>query len=112
MKSNDIEKMLTTIILSIITAITGTFSIVTGWLLFKRKHNADAATVEFSNEKQIREIYKPIIDDLRGHIDEENKRCAEKLAEVYKEVDSVKGRLRLIEQNCINGCFANHLKTN
>jgi hypothetical protein len=108
MKSNEIEKMLTTIILSIITAIAGTFSIITGWLLFKRRHNADAGNVELSNEKQIREIYKPIIDDLRQHIDEENKRCAENLEAMYNEVNAVKTRLRLIENNCTANCFMNN----
>jgi len=108
MKSNDIGKMLTTIILSIITAITGTFSIITGWLLFKRRHNADAENIELGNEKQIREIYKPIIDDLRQHIDQENKRCAEHLEEVYKELSAMKTRLRLIENNCTANCFLNN----
>jgi hypothetical protein len=101
-----IKNMITTIILSVVAAIGGTFSIVAGYLLFRRKHSAEAANTELTNEAKVREIYRPIIDDLRAHIEEENERCAKRLSEMSAEVDGVKDRLKAIEVNCTGGCFS------
>jgi hypothetical protein len=102
--------MIESILIGVGSAVAGGLSGWLGFIVYKRKNTAEAAQVELTNEKQVREIYKPIIDDLRQHIDEENKRCAERLAEVYAEVDNVKGRLKLIENNCVGGCFDSKIR--
>jgi hypothetical protein len=102
--------MIEAVLINVGSALAGGLTGWVGFLIYKRKNTAEAAQVELTNEKQVREIYKPIIDDLRHHIDEENKRCAEKLAEVHAEVDMVKGRLKLIENNCVGGCFDSKIR--
>lgn len=102
--------MIESIVITLGSALTGGIASWIGFVIYKRKNTAEASGVELTNEKQVREIYKPIIDDLRQHIDEENKRCAEKLLEVHAELDDVKGRLKLIESNCVGGCFTKTLR--
>jgi hypothetical protein len=102
--------MVTTLLTGFIGAVLGTFGAVAGYWLYRRKHTAEARTVELSNEDKIREIYAPIIESLREAVEYENTQCAKKMTQMQTIIEGMQERMESIEANCVGGCFQKTLK--
>jgi hypothetical protein len=95
--------MFTTIVLSTVAAVLGSFGTILGYWFGKRKNTAEIVTVEIGNEQKIRELYTPIIADLRQIIRDDAAECKRRL-------DGFKERIEQVEANCTGDCFTSKLK--
>ena len=80
--------------------------------------NASAQDADLKVSVQVRELYNSILSDLRAEMDkkiaeerrlrvEQETGCDRKIAKLNREIHELSQRIKVAENNCGQGCFAN-----